>query len=66
MNAHTFGIQPMTAQYLYVAKDLPSGAVHACRLLAKLRDLYAMSKVASVTRMKVYNGEDRMKKQDEP
>jgi hypothetical protein len=53
-DARTFSIPPKTAQYLYAAGDLPSGAVHACLLLDKLRDFDVTAKVASVTRMKVF------------
>ena len=35
MNVRTFGILPKTVQYLYAARDLPSGVVDACLLLDK-------------------------------
>ncbi len=39
-----------------MARYLPGGAVDACFLLDKLRYLYVTSKVASVSRMKVFEG----------
>ena len=53
-DARTFGIPPKTTQYLYPARDLPSGADEACLLLDKLTYFDVTSKVASVTRMEVF------------
>ena len=39
---------------VYALRDLPSGAVHACHPLDKLRDFYVTSKAPSVTRVEVF------------
>ena len=55
-NGRTFGIPPKTAQNLYAAGDLPSGAVDARLLLYKLRNFDVTTKVAGMTRMEVFRG----------
>ena len=53
-DGRTFGVSPKTAQNLYAAGNLPSGAVHARLVFYELRNFDVTAKVARMTWMEVF------------